>query len=277
MSLNRYYKEKDYVEALLKKRSFDVGAKGDLKVLAKYYKDQGKTYKEIEALLYEFANTKGKKWFKKAVHFKLIDSAVNITRRKDNVIVQIESIGIHKKELEYIDSLPYSYVEKKILFAMLVINKLKQERTKLKGLEVDYDVNYFGGGSFSYKTMLDSLQEKLTRTFCEKEIHKIIKKFNDDNIIRTTKTTSLELMFIKNIKYNGENTAMLSVSNFDNIGLYYDFIYIPEKVKMCVECNLELVKITNGNKKYCPTCQKEIKKRQDRLADNRYKEKKRES
>ena len=261
MSLNKYYKEKDYAEALLKKRSFDVGAKGDLKVLAKYYKDQGKSYKEIEALLYEFTNTKGKKWFKKAVHFKLIDSAVNITRRKDNVIVQIESVGIHKEELDYIDSLPYSYVEKKILFAMSVINKLKQERTKLKGLEVDYDVNYFGGGSFSYKTMLDSLQEKLTRTFCEKEIHKIIKKFNDDGLTRTSKTTSLELLYLKNIAYSDSSETALEIKDFDSLGLYYDSLYKPNTIKVCEECNINLVKITNSKNKYCKKCAFIVEKR----------------
>lgn len=264
MSLNKYYKEKDYVEGLLKKRSFDVGAKGDLKVLAKYYKSQGFSYKDIESKLYEFANTKGKKWFKNVVHFKLIDSAVNFTRKKDNILVQIDKVDVYKVELDYIESLPYSYIEKKILFAMLVINKLKQEKTKLKGMDVNYDINYFGGGSFGYKTMLDSLQEKLTRTFCDKEIHKVIKKFNDDGLTRTSKTTSLELLYLKNINYEDTDEVVLEIEDFDRLGLYYDYHNNKIKSVKCiiVGCENYVFKLNNYTK-YCEQCAyKERLKRQ---------------
>lgn len=268
MSLNKQYKEKDYAESLLKKRSVDVGAKGDLKILAKYYKAQNKKYKEIEESLYQFANTKCKKWFKDVLHFKLIDSAVNFTKKKDNVLVQIESIEIYDSELNYINSLDYSYVEKKILFSMLVINKLKHKRMEIKGLEVDYDNNYFGGGTFSYKIMLETLQEKLTRTFKEKEIHKIIKKFNEDGIVRTTRSTSLELLFINEIEQS--DNVMLEVKDFDTIGLYFDSIYKSDTVKICRECS-KLLKVTTGNNTYCKLCSIEVNKR--KTLENYYKNK----
>lgn len=264
MSLNKYYKEKDYAENLLKKRAFDVGAKGDLKILAKYYKAQNMKYSEIDNLLKKFCETKGKKWYREALHFKMIDSAVNFTKKKENILVQIDSIGVTKSEMDYIETLDYTYLEKKILFAMLVINKLKQKKMKLKNFEVDYSINYFSGGSFSYKTMLDSLQEKLTRTFCEKEIHKIVKKFNDDGITRTANTTALELLFVSNIEKSDE--IVLEIKDFDTIGLYYDSIYLSNKIKICEECKKKLIKISGKYTKYCKPCSSYKEKERKRIS-----------
>lgn len=272
MSLNKYYKEKDYAEQLLKKRSFDLGARGDLKILAKYYKSLEKSKDEIEVLLYKFCNTKGKSWFNEVTHYSFVDSALNFINKPENVLVQIDSIGITKAEMDYLETLNYSNLDKKILFTLIVINKLKHKKMEIRGFEVDYTKNYFGGsGSYSYKTMMNSLQEKLTRTYREKEIHKTIKRFNDDGLTRTTQKTALELLFVRQIEECDE--IVLEVKDFDMIGLYYDSIYFPDKVKFCEECKLRLIKITHGKILYCSQCKKEKQKEWD----NQYKKRIRQS
>ncbi len=253
MTMNKYYKEKDYAEELLKKRKVNASVKSDLKIIAKYFKSLGMSHKEIEEKLYEFCESKCKQWFNKVLHYSYIDSAVNFCRKKENVLAQIEKVSITKSEMDYITSLPYETIEKKILFGLLVHNKLKQEKSKIRGMEVDLTRNYFGGsGDFSYKTLLDSLNEKFTRTFKEKEIHKIIKKFNDDGLTRTTQKTALELLFVQNIGVYNEN--VLEIKDFDLIGLYYDYYLGSEKVKKCEKCKDNIVRITNNKNKYCKRC-----------------------
>lgn len=251
MTLNKYYKEKDYAEEMLRKRDFDVRSAGDLKILAKYLKYIGEG--KIEDKLMDFCKKKGKKWFKEAVNYKLIDNSMLFIQKKENKLVQIENIPITKGEMEYIESLPYGKLEKKILFTFIVINKLKHLKNELRGFEVNYNQNYFGGsGSFSYKTLMETLQEKLTRTFKEKGIHKTIKMFNDNGLTRTTQNTALELLFINNIEES--DMIVLEVRDFDTIGLYYDYYIGDIKIKKCEDCDL-LIKITTGNKTRCKKCQ----------------------
>jgi len=252
--LNKYYRELDYVNDILSKKSTDNGVRNDLKILAKYYKHQGKTPKEREQLLYEYCETKGKSWFNKVLHYKLVDNAVNHSRKKENTIVHIESVGITLNEINYILNLELDDLEKKILFAFIVIDKLKKEKMKIRGLETDKNKgnHYFGGsGEFSYKALLDSLQTKLTRSFKEKGIHTTIKKFNELGLTRTARKTSVELLFVEAIEQ--DENVVIEVKDFDRIGLYYDLYVGDEKVKLCESCETP-IKVTGNKVRYCKEC-----------------------
>lgn len=269
MTLNKYYKEKDYAEEMLRKRDFDVRSAGDLKILAKYLKYIGE--EKIEDKLMDFCKKKGKKWFKEAVNYKLIDNSMLFIQKKENKLVQIENIPITKGEMEYIESLPYGKLEKKILFTFIVINKLKHLKNKLRGFEVNYNQNYFGGsGSFSYKTLMKTLQEKLSRNFKEKGIHKTIKMFNDDGLTRTTQNTALELLFINSIEESDE--IVIEVKDFDTIGLYYDYWIGESNIAKCEDCNY-LIKKTSGNKRRCEKCAKKVFKEQVKNNMKKYRNK----
>lgn len=261
MSMNKYFKEKEYIEELLKKSKLDSGIRSDLKILAKYYKHIGQDKVEVEKSLYEFCEKKCKGWFNKVRHYKMIDNAVTYAFKDDSVLIQIESIEVTNKEMKFIESLKYEELDKKIVFSLLIINKLNNARTKMRGN--DFISNYFGGsGEYSFKSLMDTLNEKLTRTYREKGIHKTIKQFNDDGLTRTTNRLSLELLFLKEIK--GDDDIILEVNDFDNIGLAYEYYYGNKKVKKCIECG-KLIKSTNLKIKYCAICQKEKQKEWDRL------------
>ncbi|MEX0594982.1 MAG: hypothetical protein WD512_00670 [Candidatus Paceibacterota bacterium] len=251
--LNKSYKEVEYVESLLNKKATDRSIGNDLKILAKYYKSQRKPPKEPEELLYKYCNTKGKSWFKEVIHFKLVDAAVNHSRKKENIIVNVDSVSVTKNEINYINSMDLDKLEKKILFAFIVTDKLKKEKMRLKGLQTDKNKenHYFGGAEFTYRTMLDSLQEKITRTFKEKGIHTTIKKFNEMGLTRTARKSSVELLFIDDIEEDSE--VAVEVLDFDKIGLYYDYYIGDEKIKKCEKCEV-LIKVSGNRTKYCKDC-----------------------
>ncbi|KOS61448.1 hypothetical protein FJQ98_16625 [Lysinibacillus agricola] len=250
MGMNKYYKEKEYIEELLKKNKLDTGIRGDLKTLAKYYKHLGQDKDAIEKSLYEFCEKKCKGWFNKVRHYKMIDNAITYALKDDSVLIQIESIEVTKKEMEFIESLKYEELEKKIIFSLLIINKLNNARAKMRG--IDSKNNYFGGsGEYSYKSLMDTLNEKLTRTYREKGIHRTIKQFNDDGLTRTTNRLSLELLFLNQIEEDEE--TIFEVNDFDNIGLAYEYYYGSKKVKKCIECG-NLIRNTNYKNQYCNSC-----------------------
>lgn len=254
--LNRYYKERDFVKEILNKKRAEKGIKSELRVLAKYYKELGDKPLVREEKLYEYCNTKGKSWFKEVLHYKLIDGAINHSRKKENVIVQINQVDITLNEINFIHKLELEELEKKILFGFLVIDKLKKEKMRVRRLETDKNKNnhYFGGsGEFSYKTLLDSLHVTLPRSFRQKGIHTTIKKFNDTGLTRTAQKASVELLFIDNIEECNE--IAIEINDFDRIGLYYDQYFNPEKIKKCELCGI-LIRAYN-TRKYCETCRKE--------------------
>lgn len=260
--LNKFYKELDYVNEILSKKATDNGVRNDLKILAKYYKYQGKPPREREQLLYEYCETKGKSWFNKVLHYKMVDCAINYSRKRENIIAHINSVKITLNEINYILGLELDELEKKILFAFIAIDKLKKEKLKIRGLETDKNKgnHYFGGsGEFSYKAMLDSLQMKLTRSFKEKGIHTTIKKFNEMGLTRTAKKSTVELLFVNDIE--PDETIAIEVKDFDSIGLYYDLYLGDKKVKLCDKCGVP-VKIVNNKVKYCKPCARKISQKQ---------------
>ena len=262
MTMNKYFKEKEYIEGLLKKNKLDSGIRSDLKILAKYYKHLGQDNENVEKSLYDFCEKKCNGWFNKVRHYKMIDNAVTYAFKDDSVLIQIESIEVTKKEMEFIESLKYEELEKKIIFSLLVINKLNNTRSKMRGF--DSKNKYFGGsGEYSYKSLMDTLNEKITRTYREKGIHKTIKQFNDDELTRTTNRLSLELLFLDIIEKDDE--MALEVMDFDNIGLTYEFYYGSKKVKKCEMCG-KLIRITTGNKTKCIQCQSKVTQENWRLS-----------
>lgn len=252
MTMNKYFKEKEYIEGLLKKNKLDSGIRSDLKILAKYYRYQGQDKENVEESLYEFCEKKCNGWFNKVRHYKMIDNAVIYAFKEDSVLIQIKSIEITKKEMEFIDSLKYEELEKKIIFSLLVINKLNNTRSKMRGF--DSKNKYFGGsGEYSYKSLMDTLNEKLTRTYREKGIHKTIKQFNDDGLTRTTNRLSLELLFLDMVE--DDDNVVLEVEDFDNIGLVYDYQIGKIKKVKCRNEKCENLYFKKGNNnQYCLEC-----------------------
>jgi len=199
----------------------------------------------------------------------MIDNAVNYSLKEDSILIQIESIPITKNEMNFIESLEYEELDKKIIFSLLVINKLNNERLKLRGINTKN--NYFGGsGEYSYKSLMDTLNEKLTRTYREKGIHKTIKQFNDNGLTRTTNKLSLELLFLN--KINEDNETVLKVKDFDNIGLAYEYYYGSKKIKRCTECD-KLIKISNNNHHLCSECKKIEWRKYNALKQKEYRNK----
>ena len=267
MGLNRYYKESEYVEDLLRKRKWDTSVKGNLKVVARYLKSESPslTETELENELIKICEKKCKAWFNKVKDYKMIDSAVKVAFT-DSTMIDIDSIPITKAEIEYINALPFENLDKKIIFCLLTINKLNNERMKIKG--IDKKNNYFGGsGEYSYKTLLDTLSEKLTRTYRQKGIHEAVKLFNDNGLTRTTNRLSLELLFLEQIEDCAE--IVLNVSDFDEIGLFWDYVIGETIVSNCINC-LSLIKLTNFKNKFCKKCAEETRlKRQRELMKKR--------
>ncbi len=282
------YNEKLYGETIYKNGFQTDYIKSELTILVKYL-DQVKNMskKDIEKYLYKFCE-EYIEGFNKVKYFKVIDSAIMKGRKKDNKLIQINSIPIYKKELEIIDSLDINHEYKKMLLVFLVNKKINLEIRKINGDETNEMSAYFEANKKKYneifktaningKIKIDDLIHDLVKA-------KIIESVINGGIVLKYiypmyKTREEEYIKKGNIEkriiiiYKTDNYELYeNLTDFDNIGYLFDYYKSVNGVKKCEVCG-GYIKTKNNKMKYCKTCAKEIKSEQDKIADKKYKEK----
>jgi hypothetical protein len=245
------YKERTYAKEILSNGFITKHIKYELQLLVRYYKELGYKPKERKELVYKFCE-KYLDGFDRVIHFKLINSSLNSCKNKDNVLVEIENIPITKEELIYIDNLYIDHDYKKVIFTLLVLDKLNKKYHDIRN-EPKSNEHYFGGDK-KYKELIDSSKITLKQN---KQIHNIIGKMDELGIIEILGNSSIKLLFIYNIPESSE--VRIRVSKYDNIGYYYDLYTGENKIKQCEYCEVP-IKVNGKYKIYCNDCAEEKEK-----------------
>lgn len=268
-NLRYKYNEKEFAEHILKNGFGSRFIKTELKTLVKYFKNQGKKPNEREKLIYSFCEQHIKN-FNKVLYFKTINSSLSYGQRKDSQLIVIEHIDIYKSELKYIDELDLDIKYKKLLFTLLVFDKLNKEVQKIKYGKTD-NTHFFGGDEKRYKELLEASHVSLgsKRRNDYKSIHDIIREeFVEKELVEIRNKGYINLLFID--KIDGCNEIEFNIKSYDDIGLYYEMYLGNEKIKKC-ECCGRLIKVRNNKNKFCRECAKKINIQ--KTIDNRKKRK----
>lgn len=243
------YKEKTYAEEILKDGFTSNHVSYELKILVKYYKDLGYKPKQRKEKIYKFCeeNLEG---YDRVLHFKMINSALNYGANKKNKLIEIEVVNVSEQELTCIHSLEISHDYKKILFTLLVLDKLNKRYFEIRNEEKAKDEYYFGGDG-NYKNLISSSKVTLKRS---QNIHSIIGDLAKQGILETIGKGNIKLSFMYDI--NKDDDVALSITSYDNIGYYYDLYLGVNKVKACECCKIP-IKVRSNRSKYCDNCFKE--------------------
>ena len=253
------YNEKKYAEEILKKGFLTQYHRYELKILVKYYKEVlEEKASERKKLVYEFCENNIVK-FNRVKYFKIINSALAYGSKRINKLILIESIPITKNEIKYINGLEIDSVHKKILFTFIVKNKLNKEMSKqIYGKVSDY--NIFGGKTESYKEVFE-----MSRLSGEYDINKLVNGLSNLGYVDVRTRGKINLSFIDDIvvdkddKGNKIDNIVFEITNFDNVGYYFDWYNGDDKYMKCEnEVCGEIIKKTNGNIKYCIDCAKKM-------------------
>lgn len=263
------YKEKTYAEEILKDGFTSNHISYELKMLVKYYKDLGYKPKQRKEMIYKFCeeNLEG---YDRVLHFKMINSALNYGANKKNKLIEIECVNVSEKEIAYIDSLEIDHDYKKILFTLVVLDKLNKKYFEIRNEEKAKEEYYFGGDG-NYKNLISSSKVTLKRS---QNIHGVIGDLVKQGMLETIGKGNIKLSFMYNI--SADDRVALSISTYENIGYYYDLHVGVNKVKEC-DCCETPIKIRNNKSKYCSKCAIVMKKIQNRNSDKKYKEKVKEA
>lgn len=257
--INYRYDEKKYAEELLKNGFLTQYHRYELKILVKYFKEVlNKKARERKDLIYEFCENHIVN-FNKVKYFKMINSALSYGSKKNNKLILIKSIPITDKEINYIQGLELDDVHKKILFTFIAKIKLNKEITKqIYGKSSEY--NIFGGKKESYKEVFE-----MSRLSGEHNINTLVNELSNMGYIDVRTRGKINLKFIENIKVSKKDLIVFEITNFDNVGYYYEWYNRNEKYIKCENNSCgEVIKKTTSNRKYCEYCQKEKQKEWDK-------------
>jgi len=257
------YNEKEYAEYIYKHGFLTNHRPYELKLLVKYFKSLGHKPKARKDMLYDFCEKYIDK-FSKAKYFKIINTALSYGGKKHNNLIVIENINITKEELYCITEQPIEHNLKKVMFTLLVQNKINKAKCMISfGKSSEY--NFFGGTNLKYKEIKEIA--KLPVSF---NVNSAIHSLNDINLIEIKTRGKIDLSFIYKIAKSDD--IKIIITKFDDIGWYFDYYCSENKIIKCEVCG-KFVKATNNKIKYCKECAVEIKQQQDRIADQKYREK----
>lgn len=241
------YNEEAYAEHILETGFGTKHINQELGVLAKYYKQQG--VKDVKEALCNFCE-KNLAGFNKVKYYKNINAAVKKAVDKDENLIVINEIPVTDAEIERINSYSIEYIDKKILFTMMVLEKLNKQYYHLSTGKDINDEHFFGGTTKNYKELVESSGIPYSKRNKSKHIHEIIHRLHELDIVEIKNKGSVKLNYLYSISFGD---TLLRIKNFDRIGLYYDMHCKVNKIIPCGSCE-EPIKKVNNRVKYCKAC-----------------------
>ena len=269
------YKEKKHAEEIIENGFTSKYIATELKILAKYQKTLNKEEQDIKDFLYDFCKKKFN-GFNKAVHFKIINNALSHAMNEKNKLIEIESIPIRKFEIDYIDGLDIDHNFKRVVFTLLVMNRLGKRFIEIKEGENTNKDFYFGGHkSFINLTKFSKVTFIKSRVSKIRNIHDIIRELSEKEIVSIVGNGKIKLLFMYDLEKNKDlnDDILLEVKDFQVIGHYYDLYHGVGKIKMCERCE-NPIQAKNNRMKYCESCWKERERELRKVINKRYYEKK---
>jgi len=254
------YNEKKYAEEILKKGFLTDYHLYELKILVKYFKSLGKKPKERKELIYQFCEKKVQD-FNRVKYFKKINSALSYGSKKEAQLIIIERIQVTDSEIEYINNLDLDEIHKKVLFSLLVQNKIIKEISNIKyGNSSDY--NFFGGKNRYYKEI-----HQISKIPAKYKIHNIINDLSNAGLIEVRYRGRINLLFVEQIPLS--DNVVIEIDTFDNIGHWFSWYNGNKKIIKCDKCG-KLIKQTSNRRQYCHSCWRKIRIEQQREWDRNY-------
>lgn len=256
------YNEKKYVNYILKNGFSSKHINNELRLLAIHYKEDNQDENQREKLLYEFCEKKLQA-FDRVEYFKKINTALNHAKKDESKLVEIDEIGVSQNELNYIDSLEVSHEYKKIVFTLLILDKLNKEVQKQRDESKLNGEHYFGGTNKNYKELIDSSKVPMK----SKKIHSIISELASLGIVEIRGNGYIKLSFVYALERKDE--ISMTITNYDVIGYYYDLHKGLNKVKECEKC-YDPIRANSNRTKYCEVCWEEKEKELRKNINKKY-------
>jgi hypothetical protein len=240
----KIFNELVYAEKLLQNGFSRFMYRGDLIILAKYYKYLGQKEDKIEKNIVDFCY-KFVPDFRIVIFSKKIKDAI-LTSRTNKILIPVD-VPVTEHELKTIRNIG-NYRYEKILFVMLVVSKY------LKLAIQHNDKNYKEDLVYRESLRLGEIYRLAHIT--EKKDENIKKYFADKGLI--DRQESERIFYLKFTDTNDQSEPKIIVTDMNDIISFYPPIYY------CSECGLPFGKLSNRQTMHFE-CWKKKRKEKERL------------
>ena len=213
-----------------------------LRILAKYYFNNGDTKEEVEDKLNKYMKVNYKSYSPSKWKDLLNQLVKSVEKYKNYKMIDVDEVNITENEWFSIITLNDKQLEK-LAFILLVYCKIN----KIKNPACDNKIN---------NTFTDIFRECGFRVTNEtKLLLNELYKLNYISIGLSCNSTSIKINYIE----ENENNIKFTIDNFENVITYYEEYKNGKKYIECECCKKRIISKTKP-KKYCPKCAKEIDK-----------------
>ena len=218
-----------------------------LRVLAKYYFNNGDTKGEVEDKLNKYMKENYKNYSPSKWKDLINQLVKSVEKYKTYKMIDVDEVNITENEWFNIIALNNKQLEK-LAFILLVYCKIN----KIKNPTCDNKIN---------NTFTDIFRECGFRVTNEtKLLLNELYKLNYISIGLSCNSTSIRINYIE----ENEDNIKFTIDNFENVITYYEEYKNGKAYVRCQECNKRVEQKSKKPVKYCKECAKKIKVKQNK-------------
>ena len=224
-----------------------------LRILAKYYFNNGDTKEEVEDKLNKYMKVNYKSYSPSKWKDLLNQLVKSVEKYKTYKMIDVDEVNITENEWFSIIALNNKQLEK-LAFILLVYCKIN----KIKNPTCDNKINNTFTDILkeaSVGSKLDNMQQRL--------LFNELYKLNYISIGMSCNSTSIRINYVE----ENEDNIKFTIDNFENVITYYEEYKNGKKYVECQECGKRVLQKSKKPVKYCNGCAKEIdrNKAKDRM------------
>ena len=198
--------------------------------------------------------------YRREKYYPIINKAINQAIKKGSCLIEIKDVPIYQEELDLINSFElsptYEHECRKLMFTILVKMKLNRAIFEIRNTDEEKTSSglFFKGGQRKYNELKKQAKIPDKIRLNEDLFHSLYQ----DELVVPMYNGLIRFKFMEELNELELDKEVIRISQFDEIGWYYDYLMGDTKVKLCESCD-KLIKIKSKTKpeKYCEKCAKE--------------------
>ena len=229
------------------------GAMFELQLLVVYLRDVKKMgVKERRDYITAFCE-KYYPGFHPRADYKMIEDALKCAAKKDNHLIEIESVRVYKDEISKIERLSEDENERRAMVALLVRKKIDRAAYACRNPDGTYK------SYFSYPVNMRSFKRIKKEGHMRREVdifHGVMHGLDKSGLIEFMPRGNLVLHFMEELNETGEVAFEVVLNGFDCAGLYYEQYKGNKHIGLCAACGAAFFKRSN-RQRFCKVCDPE--------------------
>lgn len=253
-----------YQQKALARKIFCDGFQGngivfELQLLVVYLRDVRKMgVKERKDFIMSFCE-KRYPGFHPRADYKIIEDALKYAAKKDNHLVEVDSVTVYRNEIDGIEKLSEDENERKAMVTLLVRKKIDRAVYACRNPDSAYK------SYMSYPANMKSFKRIKKEGHMKKDVdifYGVMHGLDEKGLIEFMARGNLILRYMERLEETGGVAFEVVLNGFESAGLYYELFRGSKHIGVCAECGAAFFKNSN-RQRFCKVCAPEYPHKND--------------